>query len=176
MGKIVADALDGELDVVLVHKLGAPGNPELAIGAVSERGEVFLHDNARRVGVSQGYVDREAETQLQTLRERRERYTPERGAIRPEGRTVIVVDDGVATGSTMKAALQTVRQAGPDRLIVAIAVAPEDTVKSLRAQADEVICLQVPRVFVAVGQAFMEFGPVTDDEAIEMLRSVRDEA
>ena len=171
MGKIIAEALGGELDVVLVHKLGAPGNPELAVGAVSEKGAVFTNANARALGVSREYIDREAEKQLQVLKERRERYTPDRGPIRPEGRTVIVVDDGVATGSTMVAALRTLREADPDRLIVAIAVAPADTVKDLREEADTVICLEVPHPFVAVGQAFVEFDPVTDDEAIAVLQS-----
>ena len=171
MGKIVADALGGELEVVLVHKLGAPGNPELAIGAVSEQGEVFTHDTARAVGASRDYIQREAEKQLKTLKERREKYTPDRGLISAEGRTVIVVDDGVATGSTMEAALRTVQEAGPSRLIVAIGVAPPDTVKTLQDEVDEVVCLETPRQFVAVGQAFAEFGQVTDRDVIAALRS-----
>lgn len=176
MGKVVAEALDGELEVVLVHKLGAPGDPELAIGAVNERGEVLLNENARAVGVPQDYVNQETEKQLRTLKERRERYTPDREPISPKGRTVIVIDDGVATGSTMDAALQTVREAEPDTLVVAIAVAPAETVEDLRERADEVICLEVPKPFVAVGQAFREFESVTDEEAIAALQSMRGEA
>ncbi len=171
MGKIVADALGGELDVVLVHKLGAPGNPELAIGAVSEHGAVFPHELARAVGTREDYIRREAEKQLQTLRERRQKYTPDREAVSPEGRTVIIVDDGVATGATMTAALRTVQEAGPERLIVAIGVAPPGTVRALQATADEVVCLATPRQFVAVGQAFAEFGPVTDEEVVAALRA-----
>ena len=175
MGRIVAEALEGELDVVLVHKLGAPGNPELAIGAVSEHGDVFVHETAGELGVSRDYIQGEAEEQLRTLRARRERYTPHRDPISPEGRTVIVVDDGVATGSTMEAALKTLREAGAETLVVAVAVAPADTVKTLRAEADEVVCLEVPEPFVAVGQAFAEFGTVTDEDAIAALESTSGE-
>ena len=174
MGRIIADALYGDLDVVLVHKLGAPGNPELAIGAVSEDGHVFVGENARRIGVSQDYIEREADRQHQVLKERREAYTPERERFDPEGRTVIVVDDGVATGATMMAALDAVRRAEPKHLIVAVGVAPQSTLNQIREAADEVICLEVPEMFVAVGQAFREFGPVTDEDVIRILRSARE--
>jgi hypothetical protein len=170
MGKIVADALGGELDVVLVHKLGAPGNPELAIGAVSEHGTVFIHEQAQAVGAQEDYVRREAETQRQILQRRRKTYTPGREAISPEGRTVIVVDDGGATGATMTAALHTVRQEQPRHLVAAMGVAPPKTVEALRAEADAVVCLETPRGFTAVGQAFVEFGEVTDAAVIEALR------
>lgn len=171
MGKIVAEALGGKLDIVLVHKLGAPRNPELAIGGVTEHGEIFIHEMARAVGASEKYIRREAERQLRTLKERREKYTPNRGPISPKGRTVIVVDDGVATGATMVAALRTIREADPSRLIVAVGIAPLDTVTSLQEAADEVVCLETPRQFAAVGQAFAEFGPVTDETVIATLRS-----
>ena len=174
MGRIIADTLYGDLDVVLVHKLGAPGNPELAIGAVSEDGHVFVGENARRIGVSQSYIEREAERQRRVLTERREAYTPDRERFDPEGRTVIVVDDGVATGATMIAALDAVRRADPKRLIVAVGVAPQSTLNQLREGADEVVCLEVPDLFVAVGQAFREFGPVTDEDVIRILRSARE--
>ena len=170
MGNIVADALGGELDVVLVHKLGAPGNPELAIGAVSEHGTVFPRTLAQSAGSQEDYIRREAERQLQTLRRRRETYTPDREAVSPEGRTVIIVDDGVATGATMTAALQTVRQEQPRRLIAAMGVAPPKAVEALRTKADEVVCLETPRAFTAVGQAFAEFDEVTDAAVIEALR------
>lgn len=171
MGRIIADALYGDLDVVLVHKLGAPGNPELAIGAVSEDGHVFVGENARRIGVSQDYIEREADRRRQVLLERRKTYTPQRERFAPEGRTVIVVDDGVATGATMGAALDAVRRAAPERLVVAVAVAPQSTLTRLRDMADEVVCLEVPEMFVAVGQAFREFGPVSDEDVIRILRT-----
>lgn len=175
MGRIVAEALEGELDVVLVHKLGAPGNPELAIGAVSEHGDVFVHETAEELGVDRDDLQREAEQQLRSLRARRERYTPDRDPLSPDGRPVIVVDDGVATGSTMQAALKTLREAGAETLVVAVAVAPADTVETLRAQADEVVCLEVPEPFGAVSQAFVEFGEVTDEDAIAALESTSGE-
>jgi predicted phosphoribosyltransferase len=171
MGKVIAEALGGELDAVLVHKLGAPGNPELAVGAVSEQGDVLVRETARALGVDQDYIDREAKTQLKQLRARRRMYTPDRGPISPAGRTVIVVDDGVATGSTMEAALRAVRKASPATLIVATAVAPADTVATLREWADEVVCLETPARFVAVGQVFVEFEPVADEEVTAALRS-----
>ena len=106
MAKIIADALGGELDVVLVHKLGAPGQPELAIGAIDE-----------------GYLEGEKQAQLEVLRQRRARYTPSRAPIDPHDRIVIVVDDGIATGSTMTAALRAVRRQKPNKLVGAVAVA-----------------------------------------------------
>jgi predicted phosphoribosyltransferase len=167
MGRLLADELAGELDVVLVRKLGAPGNAEYAIGAVDERGEVTLGE--RRERLPPGYVESEAARQLAVLRERRARYTPGRGSIDPKGRTVIVVDDGVATGATFRAALGLVRRAGPARLIAATGVAPRESLAGLRALADEVVCLETPSPFFAVGQFFRDFRQVDDAEAIALL-------
>lgn len=172
MGKIIAEALEGELDVVLVHKLGAPGNPEYAIGAVSETEDLFLRAQAKEPALPESYIERAADEQMRVLKARRETYTPDRGPIDPEGRTAIVVDDGVATGATMGAALETVRRARPERLVVAVAVAPAETLERLRTLADEVVCLEVPAFFTAVGQAFMEFEPVTDEDVTRIMRSV----
>lgn len=168
MAKLIAEALDGELDTVLVHKLGAPRNPEYAVGAVSEDGAVELSDHGRRL--SEDYIKREVDAQLQVLGERRRRYTPVRPPIDPAGRIVIVVDDGSATGATMVAALQTLRQRKPRRLIAALGVAPADTLRRIEAGADEVICLAAPAVFHAVGEYFSDFGQVSDEEVIELLR------
>lgn len=168
MAKLITEALDGELDTVLVHKLGAPGNPEYAIGAVSEDGTVELSEHGRRL--SADYIKREVSAQLQILRERRRRYTPVRAPIDPTGRIVIVVDDGSATGATMIAALQTLRQRKPGRLIAALGVAPPDTLRRIEAEADAVICLAAPAAFYAVGQHFSDFGQVSDEEVIELLR------
>ena len=169
MAAHIARALEGELDVVLVHKLGAPGNPEFAVGAVSEDGTVHVADHARRLGIDEHYLQREAEEQLQTLRARREQYTPVRRAMDPAGRTVIVVDDGIATGSTMLAALRAVRARHPGRLIAAVGVAPPETCDRLRAEADEVVCPLTPDTFQAVGQYFRRFEQVTDDEVVSTL-------
>jgi predicted phosphoribosyltransferase len=170
MAKIIADALGGDLDVVLVHKLGAPSNPELAIGAVDEAGLVYLNEEAWELGVEEGYIEKEKQAQLAMLRQRRARYTPVRPPLDPAGRIVIVVDNGIATGASMIAALRAVRATHPAKLIAAVAVAPAETVTRIRAEADEVVCLYAPECFYAVGQFFVDFSPVSDEQVIALLR------
>jgi len=170
MAKIIADALGGELDVVLVRKLGAPGQRELAIGAVDERGRVYLSEHARALRISPEYLDAEKEAQLEILRARRAAYTPLKSFADPRGRIVIVADDGVATGATLIAALRAVRAGGPARLVAAMAVAPRETFRMISEEADEIVCLEVPRVFYAVGEFFEDFSEVTDAEVIAILR------
>jgi predicted phosphoribosyltransferase len=171
MGRVIADALAGELDVVLVRKLGAPGNPELAVGSVDETGHMYVAEHARAMGISDAYLEREKQAQLGTMRKRRHEYTPVRAPIDPAGRVVIVVDDGIATGSTMIAALRAVRAKQPKRLIAAVGVAPPATLARLRQEADEVVCLEAPEFFYAVGQFFADFPQVSDEEVIACLRS-----
>lgn len=173
MGKILADHLGGELDVVLVHKLGAPGNPEYAIGAVSENGHVVLRAQAEIEGLPRAWVDEEKEWQIETLRRRRARYTPERPPVDPRDRLVILVDDGIATGATFKAALSVIRARRPRKLIAAVAVAPQASLEEIRPLADEVVCLETPPLFFAVSQFFDEFPQVEDDEVVELLRASR---
>lgn len=169
MGKALAEALDGELDVVLVHKLGAPGNPEYALGAVSEDGTVHLSADAE-TGYLSDYIEQEIQAELRVLRERRQRYTPIRAPIDPAGRVVVVVDDGSATGRTMTAALKTLKPRKPKRLIAALGVAPANVVRELRTLADEVVCLNTPAHFFAVGQFFADFDQVSDEEVVACLR------
>jgi putative phosphoribosyl transferase len=171
MARVIADALEGELDVVLVRKLGAPGNPEYAIGAVSEDGAVSLEDWARHY--PEQAVSREVERQRERIAARRRHYTPIRPPIDPSGRVVVVVDDGSATGATMAAALTTLRRRDPERLIAAIGVAPADTLERLGRLADEVVCLDAPRGFQAVGQFFADFTQVEDDEVVALLDDAR---
>lgn len=169
MGRLVADALDGELDVVLVRKLGAPYDPEFAIGAVDESGAVTRSGHAALAGASEGYVQREAESQLALIRERRARYRPGQPAIPLGGRTVIVLDDGLATGATMLAALKAVRAHGPSWLVCAVPVAAADSLAQVAPFADEVVCLAKPWPFMAVGQHYRDFAGVTDAQVVELL-------
>lgn len=170
MARVIAEALNGDLDVVLVHKLGAPGNPELAIGSVDESGHVFLHEYAWDLDVDEKYIEREKQAQLKTLHHRRAQYTPVRPPLNPTGRIVIVVDDGIATGASMLAALRAVRAKQPAKLIAAVAVAPLETAARIREEADEVVCLDTPYDFMAVGQYFEDFSQVSDEQAIAILR------
>jgi len=171
MGKIIAEALDGDLDVVLVHKLGAPDNPELAIGSVDESGHVYLGDQAYEFGADDTYIARETRAQMKTLQQRRAQYTPVRPPLDPRGRIVIVVDNGIATGASMIAALRAVRVKKPQKLIAAVAVAPPEIIARMDKGADEVVCLYVPEFFMAVGQFFDDFSQVTDEQAIVILRT-----
>jgi len=168
MAKMIADASHGDLDVVLVHKLSHPEQAELAIGAVDENGNAFVSRWAADLPAE--YLETEISRQLALLRSRRESYTPSRGPVDPRGRVVIVVDDGIATGSTMTAALRAVRAMHPKKLIGAVAVASAEAAEALSHECDALVCLHVPDNFYAVGQFFDDFSQVTDEDVIAALQ------
>lgn len=170
MGERLARALGGELDVVLVRKLGAPFNPEFALGSIDESGWSYVADYAESAGGTDAYLEQEKKTQLALIQKRRAQYTPLRPPISAEGRIVIVVDDGLATGATMISALHALRAKHPARLICAVPVAPADTLEKIRPYADEVVCLSTPMFFQAVGQFYAEFPQVDDSEVEAILR------
>jgi predicted phosphoribosyltransferase len=171
MGRILADVLGGELDVVLVRKLGAPMNPEFAVGAVDESGWAYVAEYAASAGADAAYIEAEKQRQLEVMRKRRTQYTAARASIDPAGRIVIVVDDGLATGATMISALHALRARKPAKLIAAVPVSPPDTLRKVEQLADETICLEVPEYFMAVGQFYAEFPQVEDEEVIALLRA-----
>jgi len=170
MAKIVADSLDGELDVIMVRKIGAPFHREYALGAVDENGRVYLNPEAAAAGGTEEYIEDMRRAELATIERRRAEYTPDRGPVSAAGRVVIVIDDGLATGATMLTALRAVREQNPAKLICAVPVAPCDTVEKVAEQADEVVCLLASAHFYAVGQFYASFLQVEDDEVISVLR------
>jgi len=172
VGRAVADEFDVPLDIVAAKKLGAPGNPELAIGAVAHDGSSWLNEDlVVRLGVDDTYVERERERAAETALEKVERYRAGRPPLDLAGKRVVVVDDGVATGATTRACLRAVRNTGADRVTLAVPVGPPDSIRELESEADEVVCVERPRAFGAVGQFYRQFGQVTDEEAMAYLES-----
>lgn len=170
MAKVIADKLGGEFDVVLVRKLRAPYQPELAIGSVDESGWTYIAPFAASMGADEDYITSEKQAQMETIRKRRAQYTPIRPPIDPAGRIVIVVDDGLATGATMISALHGLSASKPARLVCAVPVAPPDTLLKVADMADEVVSLEAPEFFQAVGQFYQHFRQIEDDEVIEALK------
>jgi predicted phosphoribosyltransferase len=172
VGAEIARRLGAPLDVSLVRKLGAPDQPELAVGAVADGAspEIVLNTElAAAMGVSADFIAAEVARELAVMERRRREYAHVRPAAAPNGRSVIVVDDGVATGMTMQAALRAVRRQGPARLIAAAPVASRDAVAMLRKECDEVVCLSAPRRFGSVGSFYRSFAQVSDEEVAALL-------
>jgi putative phosphoribosyl transferase len=170
MAKVLAETLGGDIDVVLVRKLRAPHQPELAIGSVDESGWMYISDYAASYGADSAYIESEKRTQMDTIRQRRAQYTPIRPPIDPAGRTVIVVDDGLATGATMISALHGLRASHPGRLVCAVPVAPPDTLNKIAKLVDEVVCLESPWAFRAVAQFYQHFPQIEDEEVVSILK------
>lgn len=168
----VALALDAPLDIIVVRKLGAPGQPELGIGAVVDGDHpqgVLNEEIMAELAVSQNYLDREVARQLAEIRRRQEAYRGGRPSEKVEGRTVIVIDDGIATGGSMRAALRGVRRNNPKRLVMAVPVAPQETIDSLRPEVDDLVCLDTPEFFAAIGEFYDDFRQTSDKEVTDLL-------
>jgi putative phosphoribosyl transferase len=171
IGAVIARGLGAELDVVLSRKLRAPHQPELALGAVSESGEVYLnHFASAMTDVGDASIEAERQRQLMEIARRRKMYR----AVRPQapiaGRSVILTDDGIATGATMIASLRTVRAARVKQIVVAVPVAAADQITAIRPLCDRVECLLEPAAFWAIGQFYRHFEQVPDDRVVELLR------
>jgi len=173
VGMEIADVLGGPMDVLMVRKLGAPGRPELAMGAVAKTGEsteTVLNDDVVQVlGVGREAIERTKDAELRMIAAREQRYNAGRARPAIQGRTAIVVDDGVATGATMRAALRAARRAEPERVVLAVPVAPPDAVRQLSAEADEVVCLAQPADLGAIGMYYRDFRQVDDGEVVDAL-------
>ena len=173
VGLEIARALHAPLDLVLVRKLGAPGEPELALGAVVDGADpqmIINEDVKRATGASDAFVDKARTQGLQEIERRRGAYFQGVERIDPRGRTVILVDDGLATGATARAAVRALKLQGAARIVLAVPVAPEDTLERLRAEADEVVCLRPERWFLGVGAFYDDFRQLSDQDVVGMLR------
>ena len=169
IGAIIAKALSCPLDVIITRKLGAPGNPELAIGATTSKGGIVLdRDLMDRLGITQDYIHNEHKNQLTEARRREKLYSKGK---EPEikGKAVILVDDGIATGATIDAAIAALKEGNPKKIIIAVPVAPPQTVERLKHQVDRFIVLSTPESFWAIGELYEDFPQVSDEKVIKLL-------
>ena len=170
VGAEVARILGSEFDIVLTRKLGSPGNPELAIGAVSENGDVIINKIlAFESGADKEYIQEEKTRQLAEISRRNKIYRRLRPRLPLKGKIAVIIDDGVATGATMQSALMAARREEPKSIIAAFPVGTRDSIAKLSEYADEIICLRLPDYFAAVGQFYLEFPQVSDEEIIKIL-------
>jgi len=175
----IAEALDAPLDLLIVRKLGLPDQPELAMGAVVDGAEPIVVRNEEIValsGIGRAAFDAVLARERAEIARRRRRYLGDRPRVEVRHRTVVVVDDGIATGATMRAALRAVRRGAPKRLVLAVPVAPAETVAALAGEVDDVVCLSTPDPFGAIGFFYRDFAQVGDDEVIELLARFRPDA
>jgi predicted phosphoribosyltransferase len=171
VGYMIAKALNLPLDVIIPRKIGAPDNPELAIGAVAEDGTAILDQNLiKYLGVSREYIKEETERQKQEIGRRLKLYKQDTSYPNLNGLDVIVADDGIATGSTMKAALASVKNRGAASITVAVPVGPPSTIDELEKIADRVVCLHTPEFFQAIGEFYTDFSQTSDEEVIGLLQ------
>jgi putative phosphoribosyl transferase len=174
VGAEIALALDAPLDLILVRKLGVPWQPELAMGAVVDGAYVVRNEDIlRQIDLPEEEFREVCERELEEIERRRKLYLKDRSRAELEGRAVIVVDDGIATGATVRAALQAVRRRMPRRLVLAVPVAPTSTLEELSGEADDIVCLQSHEPFYAIGAFYEDFHQISDREVIETLAGVR---
>lgn len=177
VGAEVAARLSAPLDVFLLRKLGVPGYEELAFGAIASGGVRVLDRRIiESVGISEEDIERVTSEERKEMRRREQAYRGDRPALNVKGKTVIVVDDGMATGSSMTAGIRALRQIEPKRIVVAVPVAPERTCSLMKGEADEVVCVHSPRVFYAIGLFYDDFSQVEDEEVLAALERVNQEA
>jgi putative phosphoribosyl transferase len=174
----VARALKAPLDLVLVRKIGVEHQPELAVAAVvdGEQPEIVVNEEVRALAhISRDYIDNQAKRELAEIERRRNIYLQGRPRAPVEGRTVIVVDDGIATGTTVRAAIKALRRKAPKAIILAVPVAPVDTIEALRAELDDIVCLETPEPFYAIGMYYRDFHQVADEEVVRLLAAYQEQ-
>jgi putative phosphoribosyl transferase len=172
----VSAALHAPLDLLLVRKIGAPFQPELAVAAVADDELVIDRETFLGSGATNEYVERQAAQERREIARRREAYLRGRPPVPVRGRTAIVVDDGIATGTTVRAALKALRRRQPARLVLAVPVAPQDAVAALQHDVDQLVCLRQPAFFHAVGAHYIDFHQVSDDEVVALMDAARERA
>lgn len=172
-GAVLARELNAELDVVISRKLRAPDQPELAIGAVSEDGQIYLDEYASALNISESYLEDQARFQMKEIESRKALFRGGNPPAKISGRSVIITDDGIATGSTMIASVKIIRDQNPKELIIAVPVIPRDRVENFRKLADQFICLHAPAEFYAVGQFYEDFSQVEDETVVQLLSQFR---
>jgi predicted phosphoribosyltransferase len=171
IGAEISKKLKCPLDIIVARKMGAPGNSELAIGAVTADGDLFLDDQlVERIGVRHEYILEEQESQMKEAERREDVYRSGREEINLKGKVAILVDDGLATGATMEASVRSVRRCNAKKVVVAVPVAPQETVNRFKEIVDEVVALSTPESFWAIGQFYEDFPQVSDEEVIEILK------
>jgi predicted phosphoribosyltransferase len=172
----VANRLDAPIEIVIPRKIRAPNQPELAIGAVTQDGTSLLnHKLISNLDVSEDYLQKEIDIQIEEINRRMNRYQNHKQSIDLKDKIVIVVDDGVATGATLRAAILSIKRKEPKLIVVAVPVGPSDTIKQLEKDADRVVCLYVPEPFFAIGQFYQNFDQTSDEEVIRLLKDIKND-
>lgn len=163
-----------EWDLIIPRKIGAPRNKEMAIGAVSASGSYFVDRYyVEMLNIPESYIQREVASEMREIRRRLKEYKGDEALPDVRGKTVIIIDDGIATGFTIQAAVKSLQNQGTGKIVLAVPVGPEDTLKIIRRMVDEVVCLLIPEEFYAVGKHYREFGQVSDEEVFDMIKELK---